>query len=96
MIEVILGHYINIVKYLPLKGSSYIPLPEQLKNSKKGLINIKNEDDKCFLSCHVRHLNPVRKNPQKITAKDREFIQRLDYNGIPFPLTISQVSKIER
>ena len=30
--EVILGHYINIVKYLPLRGNSYLPLPEELRN----------------------------------------------------------------
>ena len=37
VVEKILGHYINIVKYLPLKGSSYLPLPEQLKNVTKGI-----------------------------------------------------------
>ena len=41
-------HEIHISKYKPRRGSSYLPLPEQLKN-KKGLINIKNENDnKCF------------------------------------------------
>ena len=61
-IEVILRHYVNIVKYLPLRGNSYLPLPKELRNSKKGLINLKNEDDKCFLWCHVRHLNPLKKS----------------------------------
>ena len=60
-IEEILQHYVNIVKYVPLRGNSYIPLPKELRNSKKGLINLKNEDDKCFLWCHVRHLNPLKK-----------------------------------
>ena len=35
------NHYINIVKYNPIKLSSYIELPKELKNSSKGLINIK-------------------------------------------------------
>ena len=35
VIEEILGHYINIVKYLPLRGNSYVPLSEELRNSKK-------------------------------------------------------------
>ena len=47
-IEVILQHCVNIVKYLPLRGNSYLPLPEELRNPKKGLINLKNEDDKCI------------------------------------------------
>ena len=60
-IEVILRHYVNIVKYLPLRGNSYLQLPVELRHSKKGLINIKNVDDKCFLWCHNRHLNPLKK-----------------------------------
>ena len=60
-IEDILHHYVNIAKYVPLRGNSYLPLPEELRNSKKGLINLNNEDDKCFLWCHVRHLNPQKK-----------------------------------
>ena len=47
-IEEILQHYVNIVKYVPLRGNSHISLPEELCYSKKGLINLKNEDDKCF------------------------------------------------
>ena len=62
--EVLLGYYINIVKYLPLRSNSYMPLPEELRNSKKGLINLKNEDDKCFSWCHVRHLNPQKRSTE--------------------------------
>ena len=32
-----------------LSGSSYVKLPVELRNSKKGLINIKNNDQKRFL-----------------------------------------------
>ena len=35
------------VKYEPLGGSSYIPLPAFLA-AKKAIINLKNEDDECF------------------------------------------------
>ena len=42
------NHYINLVKYEPLKGSSYIQLPSELRNSAKGLINLKNVDNECF------------------------------------------------
>ena len=42
------SHFVNIFKYLPLRGNSYIPLPEELRHHNKGLINIKNTDDKCF------------------------------------------------
>ena len=42
------NHYLNIVKYKPMNGSSYIKLPKELQNSVKGLINLKNNDNKCF------------------------------------------------
>ena len=42
------NHYINVTLYKPLNGSSYIELPTELRNPKKGLINIKSKDDKCF------------------------------------------------
>ena len=58
-IQSIENHYINIVNYDPLKGSSYIKLPQELKN--RGLINLKNEDNECFRWCHIRYLNPQKK-----------------------------------
>ena len=60
VVESVDGHFINIVKYKPLRGSSYIELPKELRNPKKGLINLKNKDNECFRWCHVRHLNPQR------------------------------------
>ena len=42
------SHYINVNPYKPLNGSRYIELPTKLRNSKKGLINTKNEDEECF------------------------------------------------
>ena len=47
-IESISGEYMNISIYSPLSGISNIELPNKLKNSVKGLINIKNNDKKCF------------------------------------------------
>ena len=55
VIDRIDGHYINVTTYTPLHGSSYIELPTELRNPKKGLINIKNKDDECFRWCHIRH-----------------------------------------
>ena len=95
-IESVNNHYINIVKYEPTKGSSYIKLPEELRNSLKGLINIKNEDNECFRWCHIRHLNPQDKNPQRIKKSDKKYLNKLDYSGIEFPVTIKQFNKIEK
>ena len=41
IIDKVEGLYINTANYEPLSGSSYIPLPKELNNSMKALINIK-------------------------------------------------------
>ena len=95
-IESVDNHYLNIVQYQPMKGSSYIKLPQELRNSAKGLINMKNEDNECFRWCHIRHLNPQDIHPERIKKSDKEYINKLDYSGIEFPVTIKQYNKIEK
>ena len=90
------SHYLNIVKYKPLKGSSYIQLPYELRNSAKGLINMKNEDNECFRWCHIRHLNPQEKYPQRIKKTDKQYVEKLDYSNIDFPVNVKHYNKIEK
>ena len=49
IVESIESQYISISTYRPLSGSSYMDLPIELRTPRKGLINIKNKDQKCFL-----------------------------------------------
>ena len=95
-IESVDNHYLNIVQYEPIKGSSYIELPQELNNPKKGLINLKNNDNECFRWCHIRYLNPQEKHHQRIKNIDKEYINQLDYSGIEFPVTVKQYNKIEK
>ena len=88
-------HYINVTLYKPLNGSSYIELPTELRNPKKGLINIKNKDNECFRWCHIRHLNPQIEHPERIKKGDKQMINELNYDGIAFPVTRKQYNKIE-
>ena len=90
------NHYLNIVKYQPMQGSSYIQLPHELKNSAKGLINLKNDDDDCFRWCHIRYLNPQTKDPQRIKKSDKQYVSNLNYDGIEFPVATKHYNKIEK
>ena len=76
-VESIESQYINISTYRPLAGSSYMDLTVELRSPKKGLINIKNKDQKCFLWCHVRHLNPSKEHPERIKKTDKNFLKNL-------------------
>ena len=72
IIESIESQYINISTYRPLVGSSYIDFPIELKHPRKRLINIKNNDQKCFLWCHVRYINPSKEHPERLTKIDKK------------------------
>ena len=71
IIESIDAEYVNFSIYSPLSGRLYIELSNKLRNSKNKLINIKNNDNKCFLWCHIRHLNPLKIHPKRITKADK-------------------------
>ena len=90
------NHYVNIAMYKPLAGSSYMKLPDDISNSKCGLLNMRNDDNMCFVWSHVRHLRPKARRATTITRGDREFELRLDYEGIEFPVKISDIDKNER
>ena len=95
IVELIRPQYINVSTYRLLSGSSYIKLPVELNSPKKGLSNIKNIDQKCFLWCHVRHNNPVKIHPERITEEDKKLVNSLNYDGIEFPVREKDFSKIE-
>ena len=90
------SHYLNVTLYKPLNGSSYIELPTELRNSKKGLTNMKNKDEECFRWCHIRHLNPQIKYPERIKKEDKKMINELNYDGIDFPLSQKHYNKVEK
>ena len=78
IIESTESKYINITTYMPLAASSYIDLPIELKHPKKGLINVRSNDQKCFLWCHVGHINPLKEHPRII----KKILKRLKYKII--------------
>ena len=78
IVELIDSQYINISTYRPFSGSPYVKLPVELKSPKKGVINIKNNNQKRFLWCHARHINPVKMHAERITQKDKELVNDHD------------------
>ena len=89
--ELINSKYLNI----PLFGGTLFELPKELNNPKKGLINLRNNDDKSFLWCHVRHLNPVNDHSTRIKKEDKKIVDTPDYTGVIFSISANDYSKIE-
>ena len=71
-------------------------LPTELRSPKKGLINIKNNDPKCFLWCHVSHINPIMIHPERITRENKKVANDLDYDRVEFPVQEKDLSDIEK
>ena len=55
--------WLDIARYQPLRGGSYIPLPPELK-SKKAVVNVKNTDDHCLRWALRSALFQAAKNTQ--------------------------------
>ena len=70
---------LNIGKYRPLRGNSYLKLPTRLAN-KKAIINVKNLDEKCFLWAVLSALYPASDHPDRI-AKYFQYENTLDMSG---------------
>ena len=85
--------WLDIAKYQPLRGGSYILLPAAVKN-KKAVVNVKNNDDHCLRWALRSALFPVAKDPQRPTKYPEE--DGLDFTGIDAPTPISQISRIEK
>ena len=95
-IESINGEYVNISLYSPLTGSAFVELPNELKNSNKGLISIKNNDNKCFRWCDSKHLSSVSKILNRITKEDKKLVSSFNYEGIEFLVSRKNYCKIEK
>ena len=70
-------------------------MPIELRNPRKGLINIKNKDRKCFLWYHVRHINPSKDHPGRMKKVDNKIAEKLDYDAIKFPVQEKDFDKIK-
>ena len=88
---------LHIHEYNPLRATSYIPLPKELQHSKKGLINIRNKDEKCFLWSVIAKLygNPNDHDPYRVSHYTN-YESRFNLQGINFPLKLCDIPKFER
>ena len=94
VLERVLSLDVQMTQYIPLRGRSYIPLPNVLKN-KKAIINMKNDDNECFKWCVTRALFPVNKHPERIDKNLRENSKRLNWNDLKFPIDFKQITHFE-
>ena len=89
---------LHFAEFKPMKGSSYVELPDWIKK-KKAVINILNKtDNECFKWCITRAMNPIgkRKKENLITKKLREKSNLFDWTGVNFPTSFEDISRFEK
>jgi len=85
---------ININKYCPLKASSYLDLPEFIKN-KQAVINIKNEDNQCFKWAILSALYPAKTKQNKVSSY-RNYENEIKMGTIAYPVKICDIPRFEK
>ena len=53
------------------------------------MIKIKSNDNKRFIWCHIKHLNPLKMSPEKL-------VNDFDYNGIDFPVSKKIIARLNK
>jgi hypothetical protein len=56
----------HTTEYKPLTGSTHFPVPKSISNS-KAVINIHNNDYKCFAHAILAGIHPTEKHPERVS-----------------------------
>ena len=88
---------ISFAPYRPMQCSSCIPTPNELLR-KQAVLNIQNLDDNyCVLDAMLAHIHPfTREDHPSRPQKYIKFMSELNYEGLEFPLKITNVPKLEK
>ena len=92
--EKVIKLVLHTTKWEPLYGSSYIPLDPYLAN-KKALINMQNEDDKCFMWSVLRALYPKDNHPERIDKDLKSKQDSINMKGIHYPVDLKAIDRFE-
>ena len=84
---------LEIHKVNDIKASSWVELSPKYNNS-QSIINIKNNDQFCFLWCILAYLYPVEDN-ENITSKYAMYIPTFCTEGLEFPMKVKDIPQFE-
>ena len=87
---------VRLNRYIPLRGASYMELPDYIRK-KRAIINVKNQDNKCFLWAILSALHPAHDNAERVTNYTKyqhEFDGALE--GLEFPIRLVDIPKFEK
>ena len=92
--EKVIKLVLHTTRWETVNAGSYIELPQALKN-RKAIINMKNQDDKCFMWCVLRALNPKDNHPERIDNDLKSKVDTLNMEGIQYPVSFRGIDRFE-
>ena len=93
-LQEILNLSVNINRYNPMRGSSYISLPLQIQ-AKHACVNVQNFDDACFKWAILSAMHPVDHNAVRVSSY-KAYENKLNFKGIECPVRPKQIPKFEK
>ncbi|XP_039300696.1 uncharacterized protein LOC120355984 [Nilaparvata lugens] len=87
------GLRLRINKYVPLGGSTYIPLPQEIE-CRKACINVQNYDNKCFQYAILSKL--VGENHPCRASSYANIDHTYDFDCITYPTPLHEIKKFEK
>ena len=84
---------LHTTRWEPVNAGSYIELPQELKN-RKAIINMKNQDDKCFMWCVLRALNLKDRDNERIDDLKNK-VDTLNMEGIQYPVSLRGIDRFK-
>ena len=85
---------LHTTRWEPVNAGSYIELPQELKN-RKAIINMKNQDDKCFMWSVLRALNLKNRDNERIDNDLKNKVDTLNMEGIQYPVSFRGIDRFE-
>ena len=84
---------LKMCQYKPVTGSSYIKTPKKIENT-HAVLNVQNEDQKCFLWSVLAKLYPVKNHTERLSNYTKHEMD-VKTNGITWPMKLDKIPKFE-
>ena len=94
VLERIMLAYVNVARYQPLRGGTYLPLPANMAK-KKAIINMENRDSECLEWALRAAIYPAPKGKKTNRPSSYQVNDGINYEGINFPTPVKQIDKLE-
>ena len=86
---------LGVARYQPFRARSYFPMPKSIPQY--SVITMKNDDNRCFEWAIISDIYPVdHGRHQDRTAEYRNHLGKLNFQGIDFPVKVTDIGRFER